>query len=198
MLLVFVLFTYVQQLLAIQDIQAALESEADLEARAVREGQGHFLAALDETLHEDIEAGRVTRSERLGSIRVRFSDQVLFDSGQFELRPSGKEMLDRFAAVIRTAQSDLLTAIQIEGHTDDVAFPSYKHGMFPSNNWELSSARATRVSLYLMNGPSKLPPGLFSANGYGSQRPVAENDNDEGRSRNRRVEVELRFGKETR
>jgi chemotaxis protein MotB len=60
---------------------------------------------------------------------------------------------------------------------------------FPTN-WELSTARATEVVRYLQEHGG-LNPNLLSATGYGEYQPVAPNDTDEGRHKNRRIEIVL-------
>jgi chemotaxis protein MotB len=76
-------------------------------------------------------------------------------------------------------------AIEVAGHTDDVPV----HGAF-SSNLDLSLARASRVAHELAAGDEALAARIF-ASGYGELRPVAANDDAEGRARNRRVEVRL-------
>jgi len=76
---------------------------------------------------------------------------------------------------------DTDNAIRIEGFTDNQTIRSSR---FPSN-WELSAARASvLVRMLVMNG---IDPARLAAVGYGEHQPVARNDTDEGRRRNRRV-----------
>jgi chemotaxis protein MotB len=77
----------------------------------------------------------------------------------------------------------------VEGHTDNVPLD---RSAYPSNNWELSTARALSVVEFL----SKAEPSfaaVLSANGYSSNRPVADNVTQAGRDRNRRIEIRLFF-----
>jgi chemotaxis protein MotB len=74
--------------------------------------------------------------------------------------------------------------IRIEGHTDNLPISSSD---FPSN-WELSAARATNVVRFLLKEDG-LPPDKISEAGYGEFRPIATNDSEAGRSRNRRVDI---------
>jgi chemotaxis protein MotB len=75
--------------------------------------------------------------------------------------------------------------IRVEGHTDNMPMSSTA---FPSN-WELSTARATSVVQYLVK--HDFEPDHMSAAGYGEYRPVADNDSEEGRQKNRRVDIVL-------
>jgi chemotaxis protein MotB len=79
--------------------------------------------------------------------------------------------------------------IQVEGHTDNVKIFSSGKSMYPTN-WELSVARATQVVRYLQE-QGGLDPKLLSATGYSEYQPVAPNDTDEGKAKNRRIEIVL-------
>ena len=108
------------------------------------------------------------------------TDQVLFDTGQAELKPVGKQVLDAIAPALRTLPND----ISIEGHTDDVpiAGPPF------ASNWELSAVRATTVLRYLVDADG-LQRDRMSATGYADTKPVVPNDTPAHRAQNRRVEV---------
>jgi chemotaxis protein MotB len=80
--------------------------------------------------------------------------------------------------------------ILVEGHTDDVPIDQdYRH-IFPSN-WELSTARASRVLHYLLK-EHQADPARLTVSGYGMYQPIAGNDSPEGRARNRRVVISVR------
>lgn len=116
--------------------------------------------------------------------RITFADQVLFDSGQAELKPSGEAILALVGRVL-SRRSSLFKTIQIEGHTDDQ--PLLSRARFDSN-WELSSARATSVVRFLQD-ECGIDPHLLSATGYAQYRPVERRDDDSARAKNRRVEL---------
>ena len=77
--------------------------------------------------------------------------------------------------------------IVIEGHTDNL--PVGKDAPYESN-WELSSLRATSIVRYLIKY-HQIDPQRISAMAYADTRPVKSNDSEEGRSRNRRIEIYL-------
>jgi chemotaxis protein MotB len=122
---------------------------------------------------------------------IRLPGDVLFASGQDALREDGKKVLDAVAEVIRNDEQLRKRYFQVAGHTDNKPL---RGGRF-SDNWGLSVMRARRVLLYLIeagdgNGGGLDPLRLHAA-GYGETDPVANNDGDDGREQNRRVELVL-------
>lgn len=111
---------------------------------------------------------------------LRINDEVMFASGQAELRPSAKQILKNLVSLLEQYPYPL----RIEGHTDSVPI---NNAQFPSN-WELSVYRASRVVRYLEE-ISSIPSERLSAVGYGEHRPVAPNDTPKNRQRNRRVDI---------
>ncbi len=120
-----------------------------------------------------------TRLEGRGLI-ISLGEGGFFDSGCDQIKPEGRRLLDAIATGLTSAQNH----IRIEGHTDNVPI---RNSRFPSN-WELSTARATAIVAYLVT-QFGLSPDSMSAAGYAEYRPVATNDTEEGRSKNRRVDV---------
>ena len=114
-------------------------------------------------------------------IELEMNSQLLFLSGEAELSRQAVPVLKKIAEVVRRMPN----VINIEGHTDDVPIDTFE---FPSN-WDLSSARATTVVReFVQNGIS---PKRLSAVGYGEFHPVADNNNRDGRIKNRRVVLVL-------
>ncbi len=111
---------------------------------------------------------------------IHVVESALFESGQAVLKPGALAMLDRIAEEIK----DLPNQIRVEGHTDNRPIATAR---FPSN-WELSSARATAVVRYLIDKHGFSPEKL-SALGFGEYRPLAPNDSDDNRAKNRRVDI---------
>ena len=111
---------------------------------------------------------------------ISLKDTEFFDSGKANVRAQSMYLLDNIAEAI----SKYSNSIRIEGHTDNVPI---KTSQFPSN-WELSTARATNIVHYLIDA-HEFPPGRISAIGYGEYRPIADNSTEEGRQKNRRVDV---------
>lgn len=113
---------------------------------------------------------------------VRLPDQVLFPPASAQLSPRGLSYLDKVAAFL--AKTGYL--VRVEGYADNTfTFSSSYH-----SNWDLSMARATVVLRHLINAGHLSPQG-FATVAYADSRPIAPNDTEEGRARNRRVEVVL-------
>jgi chemotaxis protein MotB len=120
---------------------------------------------------------------------IQLPGDVLFDSGSDKLKPRGKEILTAVAAVVRGDADLSKREFQVAGHTDSKPL---KGGQF-QDNWGLSAMRARSVLAFLTapatEGGGALDPRNWSAAGYGETDPVANNDTDEGREKNRRVEL---------
>lgn len=112
-----------------------------------------------------------------GKVELRIRENILFESGQAELRPAGRAVLDQLLPLLRAEGRD----ITVEGHTDNVPISTER---FPSN-WELSAARAAIVVRHLIG--AGFPPERLSAVGHADTRPLTDNTTAEGRARNRRV-----------
>lgn len=114
-------------------------------------------------------------------IELELNSELLFLSGEAELAARSKPVLKKIANEFKA----LSNAINVEGHTDINPINTLK---FPSN-WELSSARATRVlQEFVAQG---IDPARLSATGYGEYHPVADNKIEQGRFKNRRVVILL-------
>jgi chemotaxis protein MotB len=112
---------------------------------------------------------------------VAMPNDVLFDSGRTEIKRAGQAVLKAVASVLKTVPR----RFQVAGHTDNVPIQTER---FPSN-WELASARALEVIRFMT--VQGVAPATLSAAGYGEFDPVASNDSEDGRRRNRRIEITL-------
>lgn len=137
-------------------------------------------------------AEAVNESNMSDQIEVSFTAQyvllslkgaLLFDSGKDELRDASEMVMLKVGVILeRYAQS----TIEIEGHTDNIPISTSRF----ANNNELSSARALAVFDYLMENTS-LDPVQIKHSGRGEYVPVADNSTEEGRAKNRRVEIKI-------
>jgi chemotaxis protein MotB len=141
--------------------------------------------SLLEKMKSEISRGQVTISELKGKLTVNMVDSILFDSGKAEVKKGGLEILGKVVSILKDVSDK---SIRIEGHTDDVQISRALAQRYPTN-WELSAARAINVARYLQG--QGIDPGHLSAVAYGEWKPVATNDTEEGKAKNRRIEIIL-------
>ncbi len=132
----------------------------------------------------EIRAGAIGLSDSANGLTISLREAKFFDSGSAELRPPALPVLDRIAAALPEA------GLRVEGHTDDVPIHTPQY----ASNWELSSARASSVARLLLKHANVHAAGM-SVSGYAEFHPVAENATEEGRARNRRVDIVVLAGK---
>ncbi len=115
-------------------------------------------------------------------VKLNFKDGILFPSGQDKLTEESMRILqDVTVQLTEYTDSDII----IEGHTDNLPISTNEN----PNNWYLSANRALAVlSFFIDNGIS---PDKLSAEGKGEYAPIADNNTDEGRAQNRRVEIKI-------
>jgi len=169
----------------LQDEAARLAREkAQLEAEkaALQEKTAEY-DALVEGLQAEIEAGQITITELKGKLTVQMSNAILFDSGSTQVKPAGIEALNKVAGVLAGVSS---RRISVEGHTDNVPV---RAGASYGDNWGLSALRASTVVTLLTD--AGVDPLNIAAVGFGEHRPVASNDDTDGRAANRRTEIVL-------
>lgn len=122
------------------------------------------------------EAAAVTREGNL--LSVTFKGDVTFDTNSAELRPGLYNEINRVAGVLNQYPD---TLIRVEGHTDSKGSDEY--------NMDLSKRRANNVkTLLVMRGVAE---NRIEVVGYGKTMPVATNDTEAGRQKNRRVEIRI-------
>ena len=122
---------------------------------------------------------RTTLTEE--GLMIRIKETALFPSGSAELANESQLIVPVVAGLLAAIPERVI----ISGHTDNVPIATEQ---YPSN-WELSSARAMTFMKALFASNASLNPARFSAIGYSEYRPVASNETEDGRRRNRRVEI---------
>ena len=133
-------------------------------------------------LSKMIDAGDLSIALRDGRMVLQLPNDVLFDSGQVDIKPRGQAALKQVAAVLKTLDN---RRFQVAGHTDNVPISTDR---FPSN-WELSTTRGVEVTRFLI--AQGVPASSLAAGGYGEFDPIASNGDAKGRARNRRIEITL-------
>jgi chemotaxis protein MotB len=136
-------------------------------------------------LKQEIKQGEVQITQLKDKLTVNMVEKILFDSGSAVIKKNGTRVLDRVAEILKGLNKQ---QIKVEGHTDNVPIGPGLAEKFPTN-WELSTARATTVVRYLQG--RGVSPTVLSAEGYADYRPVSQNDTDEGKAKNRRIEIVL-------
>lgn len=121
-----------------------------------------------------------------GVVYISLADNMLYKSGSYEINDRAQETLGKIAKIIMDYKNyDVL----IEGNTDNVpvntSAPSMKN---IRNNWDLSALRASSVVQYLIDHFGVAPKRL-TAGGRGEYNPVASNDTELGKQRNRRTQI---------
>jgi len=155
-------------------LTAAEAERARLEAEQQRQQAENEKTALRERLRKQLALILETQETARGLI-VNISD-VLFDFNKYTLKPGARETMAKVAGILLAYPG---LKIQLEGHTDSIGSDEY--------NQKLSEQRANSVRDYLTQ--QGVPAANVTAIGLGKANPVASNDTDAGRQRNRRVEM---------
>lgn len=116
-----------------------------------------------------------------GVVYISLADNMLYKSGSYEINDRAQETLSKIAKIIMDYKDyDVL----IEGNTDNV--PITRENI--RNNWDLSCLRASSVVQYLQNHYG-VDPKRLTAGGRGEYNPIAKNDTEVGKQRNRRTQI---------
>lgn len=118
-----------------------------------------------------------------GYAQLEIQDNVLFKSSEADLTASGGALIKRLIPLLKQSVGLIL----IEGHTDNIPI---KTAQFPSN-WELGALRATSVLHFLVL--QQLDSNRLRAITYADTMPIADNSTPEGREKNRRVNILIKF-----
>jgi len=138
------------------------------------------------SLKQEIATGQVKITQFASRTTIHLKDNILFDSGEASIKPSGVAVLKKIGKTLKTIRDK---RIQVEGHTDSRPLRWEYREKYPTN-WELSAARAAIIVRYLIDDVG-IDATRLSAVGYGLYQPVASNDSPEGQQANRRVEFAL-------
>ncbi len=152
------------------DRNRAAAASSDLQAKDAVRDREELRAKLLQQFNLILE----TRDTARGLV-VNMSD-VLFDSGQYSLRPLAREKLAKISGIVLAYPA---LRLAVEGNTDSVGTEEF--------NQTLSENRANSVRTYLTK--QGVPEASTTAQGFGKTRPIASNDTSDGRQQNRRVEL---------
>jgi outer membrane protein OmpA-like peptidoglycan-associated protein len=167
------------RILSIRRIKAENEArslEAAEQSAQLASGQAE---QVRERLRQQLNSVLQTTETARGLI-VNMSD-VLFDSNKYTLKPEAREKLAKVSGIL-LAYPNL--KVQVEGYTDNIGSDAY--------NQKLSEQRADRVREYLIS--ESVADANVTAKGYGKSDAVADNSTNDGRAKNRRVELVVSGG----
>ncbi len=171
-----------------EEVEEAQEQELQSELENWEEARDQEVEKLAEDLRKAFESevgtGVVDVDTNRGDISITFPDELLFSTGQAFLQPAGYPVMDALAESLAETSGEII----VIGHTDNVPIST---AQFPSN-WELSSARGIAVLRRLELNPD-LDPSRLGVAGFADSRPIADNTTAEGRAKNRRVQVLVRY-----
>ena len=140
--------------------------------------------ALEKSLSDEGKEGDVTLEGTSSGIVILIKAPVLYGLNSAQIRDDIKPILDQIGDVLRLLPNEIV----VQGYTDNLPIHS---GPFASN-WELSYQRAVNIVRYLIIN-SRVYPGRLAAEGFGEYRPIASNNTEEGRQKNRRVEIQILY-----
>lgn len=155
-------------------------------AEEIQKVDDTYTALIDE-MKKEIEEGNIEITNLKGELSVNVLDKILFDSGKTTIKKEGLAILARVGEILKNVKDK---KIVVEGHTDNVPISPALKPRFPTN-WELSTARAVVVVRYLQEKVG-IDPALLAASGVSEYHPVADNGSEQGKARNRRIEIILK------
>ena len=135
---------------------------------------------LNAQLHNEIASGKMRVTLEGRGLVISLQQATFFPSGEDTIDPATYPSLEKVATAIR----QLPNPVRLEGHTDAMPIHTARF----RNNWDLSAARAIAV-LDLLANRFEVPLQRLAVAGYAETIPVASNGTEEGRSRNRRVDI---------
>ena len=190
-----VLFGGIEQKLAELAASAKNNNDDNKESNSDGEGSGSGSAEdkkakiaednLQVALKQEIDKGLVEVERKDGKVFVTVGAGGAFPSGSAELTDEARTIM----AKIATTGVGPTSKITVSGHTDNVPL---KFGSNFRDNWDLAAARAASV-VQEMEKAGTITADRMQAVSFGEAKPIKSNDTSEGRSKNRRIEIEIDF-----
>ena len=135
---------------------------------------------LKKELKPEIQLGTVELHMEARGLAISFKQAAFFDSGSSEVKATAIRTIGKVGEALKTIPN----AVRLEGHTDNIPIHTDRF----ASNWDLSAARAIAV-LDVLTSQFQVPRARLAVGGYAEVAPIAGNDTEDGRSRNRRVDV---------
>ncbi|NKJ20039.1 OmpA family protein [Dyella sp. SG609] len=161
-------------------MQMQLSNQLEEEVKR-RQAEAQRRQTLEQALAAPLAAGRVTLVD--GRIGIR--GNVLFALNSDQLQPEGREVLRSLAGPLTGYLKSRDEILMVSGFTDDRQVRDGNRQF--ADNWELSAERALTVTRTLI--AEGVPASSVFAAAFGAEQPVGSNASEDGRSRNRRVEI---------
>ncbi len=170
----------------IVDNQTTELSQEELKAQVEQQGEKQSAQMYDE-ISEKVESYKIEDNVSLDYnsqyVSLDLNGALLFEEGQADIRDDAADFMKKITSILKRYQNCI---VEVEGHTDNVPI----HNSNYQSNRYLSTARATKVYEYITDN-TDFPDQNLKVAGYGESRPVASNDSEEGRSKNRRVTIKI-------
>ena len=183
-----------------QDLQISVQesrNQAEQINQMLAEKERTLLAEREKfsQLNNDLAQLKASMDEQLGkrdgqiqqlkdsTASIRLGSDVAFGFGSTNLSEKGQTVLTQVTELIQSYPNYV---ISLEGHSDNVPISDERRAIFPSN-WELSAARAASAARFLIG--LGVDPTRLRVAGYGPNAPIASNDEELGRAKNRRLEI---------
>jgi outer membrane protein OmpA-like peptidoglycan-associated protein len=145
---------------------------------ALGAGIGYYMDSQEQALKSSLQGTDVQVQRQGDDLNVIMPGNIAFATGSSTITPSFYSALDSVASVLVKSPD---TTITVSGHTDSVGKPDA--------NLQLSKSRADSVARYLVS--KGVNSQRIETVGFGDRYPIASNDNEQGRSQNRRVEIKI-------
>ena len=172
------------------DSQGGKTEETETETDVAEQYKEQALSESEqmaEQIEQQIEAGGLQNQVEVDFnaeyVKLTLNGAILFDSAKANIREDAQPLIAKIGTILENYDSNV---IEIEGHPDNVPIHSSKY----ENNNVLSMYRALSVADFIRDNTT-LDPALIKSSGRGEYVPVADNTTEEGRARNRRVEIKV-------
>lgn len=154
--------------------------QTQLQERKEEDKMEDLKAKVDKYLEKNgMKQNATTQIDERGLV-VSLNDTMFFDTGSADIKPEAEQKITDLGKIL----NGLNNYMRIEGHTDNQPI----HNAQFASNWQLSAQRAANVTELLIQ-KSGVPGAKLQAVGYGEYRPILDNSTEEGRARNRRVDI---------
>lgn len=159
---------------------------AEVESPSNSMVEEYKMKEISEALNDEIKksgyADKINVSLTDEGLEISMQDVILFNSGEAEVLSDAYPLLKQIAAILRNMDNN----IKFVGHTDNMPIQNSKF----RSNWDLSAMRAINVMNFMVN-EGGINPKLVSIQAYGEEMPKYDNSTEEGRAKNRRVEIDI-------